>query len=215
MKMNGIKHIRSSPYHLSSNGAAERLIWTFKIAVKAGVGRTTPLSQRLASFLMTYRTTPHATTQESPSEVLMGRKITTRLDLLKPCCYKRVSDKQAQQKADHDKHAHAQELRPGHHECQAWLWRSLVPFSYLIQMDDGKLWTRHMDHLRFLRDTPVPLEQTQAPEDDWSFSTATEPSPHVSKSAEIAMERTPLTVESSSQNRHFPEREQRPPDRFE
>ena len=42
MKMNGMKHIRCSPYHPSSNGAVERFVQTFKRAMKAG-GDTLPL----------------------------------------------------------------------------------------------------------------------------------------------------------------------------
>ena len=35
MNMNGVKHIRSFPYHTSTKGAAERLVQTVKRALKA------------------------------------------------------------------------------------------------------------------------------------------------------------------------------------
>jgi len=35
-KMNGIKHIKSAPYHPATNGAAECLVQTFKKAMRAG-----------------------------------------------------------------------------------------------------------------------------------------------------------------------------------
>ena len=38
--------------------------------------------QALASFLLTYRSTPHSTTNETPSKLFLGRKMRTRLDLL-------------------------------------------------------------------------------------------------------------------------------------
>ena len=59
MKQNGVKHIKCSPYHPSSNGQAERFVRTFKQAVER---EGKPLDQRLENFLIIYRVTPHATT---------------------------------------------------------------------------------------------------------------------------------------------------------
>ena len=36
LRSNGIKHFKSAPYHRSTNGAAERLVQTFKKAIKKG-----------------------------------------------------------------------------------------------------------------------------------------------------------------------------------
>jgi len=35
MKANGIKHIRSAPYHAATNGKTERCVQTFKKALKS------------------------------------------------------------------------------------------------------------------------------------------------------------------------------------
>ena len=67
-------------------------------------------NQRLANFLLTYKCMPHAMTGEAPYQFFMGRKIRTRLNLLRPSCEERVQSKQAQQKFGHDKHAHPREL---------------------------------------------------------------------------------------------------------
>ena len=52
-KLNGIKHIRISPYHPATNGEAERFVRTFKEAMKAGKNDGLTLSHRLAGFLLT------------------------------------------------------------------------------------------------------------------------------------------------------------------
>ena len=207
MKMNGIKHIRCAPYHPSSNGAAERFVQTFKKAMKAGEGGTVPLSQRLSSFLLTYRTMPHATTNEMPSQLFMGRNIRTILDLLKPSCHKRISDKQAQQKADHDRHARRRELqtgqqvmvrnlRPGTPWVPGVVVKKLAPLSYLVRVGD-QLWKRHMDHLRGLSDTPVTEEEPQVPDADWTLPVTTE-QVELSDPSDNDTERSPSSAESSA-----------------
>ena len=110
MRANGVKHIRSAPYYPASNGAAERLVQTIKQAVKSGHRSGIPLERMLASFLLHYRTTPHATTGVAPSSLMFGRIIRTRLDLLMPEVTERVHRKQTQQKEYHDRHSQAREL---------------------------------------------------------------------------------------------------------
>ena len=45
-KLNGIKHIRSSPYHPATNGEAERFVRTFKEAMKSARGNGLTLSHQ-------------------------------------------------------------------------------------------------------------------------------------------------------------------------
>ena len=79
---NGVKHITSAPYHLSSNGLAERAVQLVKKGLKKE--KEGSMSSRIARVLMAYRTTPQSTTGMTPSELLQERRIRTRLDLLKP-----------------------------------------------------------------------------------------------------------------------------------
>ena len=51
MKENGIRHLRSAPYHPATNGLAERFIQTFKKAMKAGMKEKGELKQCLENFL--------------------------------------------------------------------------------------------------------------------------------------------------------------------
>ena len=71
MQRNGIRHIRTAPYHPASNGLAERAVQT----LKEGLKRLTSgcLETKLSRFLFQYRITPHTTTGQPPAQLLMGR----------------------------------------------------------------------------------------------------------------------------------------------
>ena len=79
-KERGITHLTGAPYHPATNGAAERLVQTFKQALKKS---SLPPKQALQEFLMQYRRTP-SSCGSSPSELLMSRQIRTRIDTLLP-----------------------------------------------------------------------------------------------------------------------------------
>ena len=100
LKSNGIKHLTSAPYHSSSNGLAECAVQI----VKKGLKKITHgnIRTRLAQVLFTYHLTPQSTTGISPSELLLGRRPQSRLDLLKPHTADRVERNQRKQKEQHD-----------------------------------------------------------------------------------------------------------------
>ncbi len=72
-KSNGIKHIRVTPFHPSSNGLAERAVRIFKEGIAKQAQCT--LSDQLARLLFEYRRTPHTTTGVSPTELIFGRPL--------------------------------------------------------------------------------------------------------------------------------------------
>ena len=83
MKQNGVKHIKCSPYHPSSNGQAERFVHMFEQTVQAGEREGKPLDQRLENFLIIYRVTSHATIGEAPCKLFLGRDRRTCLHLIR------------------------------------------------------------------------------------------------------------------------------------
>ena len=162
-KMNGIKHIKSAPYHPSTNGAVEGLVQTFKKAMRASEHDGRTHSQRLASFLLSYRSMPHTTTHETPSELFLKRKLRTRMDLIKPDVNKAVCAEQAKQKSHYDSHSKSREyfvgqnvqahnFRTGSRWVAGVIVERLGPLTYLVQVDSGVFWRRHVDHLRVAPD---------------------------------------------------------------
>jgi transposase InsO family protein len=107
---NGVKHTLTPPYHLSSNGAAERSVQIVKNGLKKHLlGEQRQVQPKLSTqhkldnFLLTYRSTPQTVTGRSPAELFLKRELRTRFSMLKRDLYKRVTEKQAKHKSNHDK----------------------------------------------------------------------------------------------------------------
>ena len=135
------------------------MVQSVKRGVKAGMRNGVPLERALQAFLLRYRSTPHTTTGLTPSTLMLGRDLRTRLDLLRPELLERVEEKQAQQTRYHNLHCKRRELAPG---TAVWArnWREgatwirghvrdcLGPVSYRVELENGQSWRRHIDHLR-------------------------------------------------------------------
>ena len=158
-RRNGIKHIKSAPYHPASNGLAERFIQSLKHSLKASQRDGRSLSQRVSSYLLSYRSTTHATTGVAPCKLLMQRDLRTRFHLLQPSCEKSVLDRQAQQKLSHDQRARVREWnvgacvmvfswRPGPDWIAGTVKEVLGPVTYIVETDDGHRWKRHADQIK-------------------------------------------------------------------
>ena len=146
-----------APYHPASNGLAERAVRT----IKQGLRKMTEgsLSAQIARFLFQYRNTPHSTTGMIPAELLMGRKLRSRLDLVRPSLQRHVQDKQEQQRRHHDLHAKQHTFVEGekvyvknHRAGDPWLPGEIIkatgPVSYTVKRADGNVVRSHQDHIR-------------------------------------------------------------------
>jgi len=154
---NGIKHVRTAPYHPASNGAAENFVRTFKdkfkLLLKSGMSR----HEALHKYLFSYLTTPHCTTNVTPAELQVGRKLRTRFDILKPTVEQTVIKNQDRQKHffrghravtfETDKTVMVKDYSKNN-------WRSaeicehIGPVTYNVKTDDNRIWKRHVDQIK-------------------------------------------------------------------
>lgn len=109
--VNGIVHLTSAPFHPASNGLAERTVQTFKNSMRKLTGGS--VQNRVNRFLFRYRITPQTTTGQSPSELLMKRKLKCRLSLVRPDTKQRVQQQQIRMKAAHDNKAVERDFKIG------------------------------------------------------------------------------------------------------
>ena len=92
-----------APYHPSTNGAAERLVQTFKQALR----KSAQLPKKvLLDFLRQYRCTP-TDSRFSPSQLLNGRQIRTKLDAILPSPAHIMQGKQTRAISSNDDSRHS------------------------------------------------------------------------------------------------------------
>ena len=162
-KANGIQHIFSSPYHPASNGLAERAVQTVKFAIKKLHDGS--LESKLCRVLARYRITPHSTTGVAPSMLLMKREVRSKMNLIRETTLEKTLRTQTRQKDHHDQTARERSVQIG--DCvnvtnfgrgATLLAGTIVektgPLTYHIQLTDGRVVRRHIDHLQ-VRQSPA------------------------------------------------------------
>ena len=139
-----------SPYHPAASGQAERFVQTFKKFLQASEGDGT-LQLRIQTFLLSYRSTQHATTGTTPAKLFLQRELRTRLSLVHPDINLHVTNNQTKMKTYYDRHTKFRTISPGdrvlardHLSKEKWRTGTIVtqhaPLSYCIQR-------RHIDDL--------------------------------------------------------------------
>lgn len=160
-------HKTSSPHHAQSNGMAERGVQTVKLMLtKAKADGKDPYLS-----LLNLRSTPLEDIRASPAQLLMGRRVRTRLpatpQMLKPCMVSNtvqqsLQTRQQKQKGYFDHGTkELQKLQIGD-SVRIWqngLWNpaqvtelSDQPRSYVVQTPDGQVYRRNRKFLMQSKD---------------------------------------------------------------
>ena len=166
-KENGIKHIPTPTYHAKSNGLAERLVQSFKNAMKKMWTDSKDLNKNLSNFLLTYRNTPHSTTSQTPAVMMYNRTLRSKLHMLTPQDKEKVENLQAdkQQQVLHSKSrtfTPDQSVRvqiDGKEWKPATIVRRLGEGSNTYEIEQsGRTITKHADHIQDLRRPIISLQ---------------------------------------------------------
>ena len=187
-KYRGISNCYVTPYHPQANGQVERFIQTFKKCMNKMAQSGNNLDYNLNNFLLTYRITKHSSTNEAPCQLLMGRKLRTRFDLIHPrekdvidnktaIVQDRVRKSQEKGKYYHDRTAKMREFEVGDHVwarnyskrgpqfVRAKIHHKISPLSYKVFVREGLIWRRHSQQLkaRFKRGQSLYREDDDIP----------------------------------------------------
>nr|XP_054759939.1 uncharacterized protein K02A2.6-like [Lytechinus pictus] len=193
----------------ASNGAAERTVRVVKEALKKQVfdgSSKFSMKRRLANFLLKYRTTPQSTTGFTPAELLMKRRLRTRLSLILPDLSQKVENKQSSQKRyfkgsrryrSFDVGENVRILAPPHKEGK-WELGEVVTVCgsrrYLVDIS-GRVRSVHVDHMLKASDNQECLPESSDHADlDDSFDLISLPDSAQSRqlNSEVGIEKSPV-----------------------
>nr|XP_039263176.1 uncharacterized protein K02A2.6-like [Styela clava] len=150
LKANGVKHLFSPPRHPASNGQAESMVKQVKLGLKKQAPAS--LSVRLVRWLFKYRTTPHTTTGQTPSELLFRRKIRTHLDLIAPSSRLKKSAENVPSGIIRTFHIDdpvvITEVVGSRFKWLPATVTEVMGQMCRVRLNDGRIFRRHFDHIR-------------------------------------------------------------------
>lgn len=149
----GIKLTHSPPYHPQTNGLAEVQVKLIKNCIRKAIIEKRKINEAITQLLFDYRNSIHSTTGEKPSQLMFNRSLRVKWDLTLP---KVVKAQQAQVR--HAGGVTTRELQIGEkvlarNYSKEGRWSSgtvqkrLGPVTYLISLDNGIYWKRHINQL--------------------------------------------------------------------
>ncbi|XP_058049786.1 uncharacterized protein K02A2.6-like [Ahaetulla prasina] len=144
----GIRHATIAPFRPASNGLAERTVRSAKEVLAKLVSGD--WRDKIATYLLAQHTTPCPMTNRCPAELLMGRRLRTVLDRLHPEYLPEkppdsTSGARAFQVGDW---VYAQHFGGDPRWLPGQIEEVTGPRSYRVQLEDGRMWRRHVDQLR-------------------------------------------------------------------
>jgi hypothetical protein len=211
---NGITHVRSTPYHPKTNGLAERMVQTFKQRFRSD---NSDLQVRLQHFLLSYRNTPHASTERSPAEMFLGRRLPMVLDRLRPNAKHTLEEAALRQTEYHDQKAKHREFVPGdpvwiENETEkghraGTIEKQNGPLSYeVVNESSGSVQRKHADQLRQRATPTIPVATLDS---DQLINTTLVPQPVPPETP--AVQQPPAQQDDTFQPRRYPQRASKPP----
>ena len=148
-----ILHLTGAPYHPETNGLAENAVKTIKLFMKKeNLMEKQPnvVMDHLNKFLFLYRNTPHATTNETPAQLMFGRPLRTHISLM--------FNAEERQRTHQPKEQRLSSLKPGDQVLARdyrprqppWTYGKVTDKGYgtvTVTVDGGQEVKRHQDQL--------------------------------------------------------------------
>lgn len=171
LKNNGIAHKCGAPYHPATNGQVERYVQMVKQKLKCLEEEKGDIHLKVCQILMDYRRLVHPATGLSPAMSMFGRQIRSKLDLLKFVPEKPQVQHDFNKKFRSFKVGDRVSVREYIKVNRKWefgsITKKLGKYHYLVKLDDGRIWKRHIDQMRTIGDNIKNSGKTRSY--NWSY----------------------------------------------
>lgn len=142
LKVNGIIQKLTAPYHLATNGQAERFVQTLKNSLRRMRSNASNVHVALQQILIQYRNTSHP--------------VRTRLDLLLSTDNEHIDNNYAPTIYEAGKRVSCR----NYVGKAKWIFGNILErigkLHYKIKLDNGRIWKRHVNQIRAIgKDTPA------------------------------------------------------------
>lgn len=152
IETNRIIYKRTAPYHPATNGLMESFVQTLKQGLRKVKLTKDMIEENVQKFLFHYRITPIPELKRSPAEIMFGRKLRSRLDLIFPkeliTMINLKCDDETRNFQIGDNIAAREYLNKKIKWRFGTVVRKLGKLHYLIKLENGKIWKRHINQLR-------------------------------------------------------------------
>ena len=147
-KHHNITHLKSAPFHPSTNGEAERFVQTFKNNMKRREANHNNVKSELLKFLLAYRTVPHSVTGQTPAQLFMGRELRNKFQLIESTY---IYPLQELPKKSYEIHDTVMARKYDNHSPGKWsagkIHKKLGAHHYLININN-RIQKRHVDQIK-------------------------------------------------------------------
>nr|XP_029717335.1 uncharacterized protein K02A2.6-like [Aedes albopictus] len=147
LRMNGVVHKMGAPYHPLTNGQAEGYVQTFKQKLKALKCPKSEFNLELSNILLTYRKMLHLSTGQSPSMLMFGRQIRSRLDLMLPKNEPKPAENLTVRVFQDGDRVRVRDFLSRDKWKFGRIVEKVCKLRYSVRLDDGRVWERHIDHI--------------------------------------------------------------------
>lgn len=116
----------------------------------------------LSKTLLQYRSISHALTNKTPAELFIGRKLWTRLDLIRPTKEESIVNQNETKKFfEYKKKVACRNYTAEGKWKLGQIIQRLGKLHYRIRLDDGRSWTRHVNQMRPIGENTPIVENSQ------------------------------------------------------